>query len=236
MQKSCRTLPVGLLILVAALSAQRPPICEQIAKAYGLDSFPQIEQLRYTWNADFGGVKISRSWTWEPKTDSVSYDGKDKAGNPVKVSYLRSQLASQTAVVKDEIDKAFINDKYWLLFPMQIYTDKSATIEDTGAAKLPLGKGSAKRVVVKYPSEGGYTPGDSYELFVGADNRIHEWIFHRSGAATPTMIASWAEYKKAGPLLFSTDHRGTLNGKPARVFLTDVSVKLAGAAAPVSAK
>jgi hypothetical protein len=35
-------------------------------------------------------------------------------------------------------------------------------------------------------------------------------------------------YKKAGPLLVSTEHRGTADGKPVRVFFSDVPVKLAG--------
>jgi hypothetical protein len=33
---------------------------------------------------------------WEPKTDRVSYDGKDKGGKPVKLTYLRSQAGSWT--------------------------------------------------------------------------------------------------------------------------------------------
>jgi len=34
--------------------------------------------------------------------------------------------------------------------------------------------------------------------------------------------------KKAGPLLVALDHRGTGDGKPLRIFFTDVAVKLAG--------
>ena len=42
-----------LLILPATLCAQpRPPILEQIAKTYGLDSYGQIEAIRYTWDVD----------------------------------------------------------------------------------------------------------------------------------------------------------------------------------------
>ena len=96
---------------------QRPPIVEKLAKTYGLDSFGQIEAIRYTWNATFPGVNISRTWTWEPKTGQVTYEGKDKDGKPVKVTYLRSQLSSQPANVKDDIDPGFLNDNYWLIFP-----------------------------------------------------------------------------------------------------------------------
>jgi hypothetical protein len=221
----------ALLLIPAAPSwaQQRPPISEQIAETYGLDSFGQIEELRYTFNAAFGEVKLSRTWVWEPKVDRVAYEGKDKAGKPVKLTYLRSQLSSQAAVVKDEIDPGFINDQYWLLFPLHVSWDSSAKVEDTGTHKLPLGKGSAERVVVTYPPEGGYTPGDTWELFVGTDKRVQEFIYRRGGSAKPSVVvASWGDYKKAGPLLVSLDHRGTADGKPLRVFFSGVSVKLAG--------
>jgi hypothetical protein len=229
-------LVLGVLVLAATSLAQKPPISEQIAKTYGLDSFGQIEGIRYTFNAVLGDVHLSRTWIWEPKTDQVSYDGKDKAGKPVKVTYLRSQVNSQPAVVKGEVDPSFINDQYWLLFPLHLVWDGSAKVEETGTHKLPLGKGSAARVVVTYPSDGGYTPGDIWELFVGADNRIQEWVYHRGGSPKPAAIASWEDYKKAGPLLISLNHRGTRLGKPIRVFFSDVSVKLVGANTWVNAQ
>jgi len=233
-----RLLVVAALALATRSWAQdRSPIAEQIAKTYGLDSFGQIERIRYTWNADFGQVKISRSWVWDPKTDQVSYEGKDKTGKPVKITYLRSQVSSQAAVVKDEIDPAFFNDQYWLLFPLHLSWDSSAEVKETGEHKLPLGKGSATRVVVKYPSAGGYTPGDTWELFVGADNRIQEFVYHRGGSKKPTLVvASYADYKKAGPLLVSLDHRGTADGSPLRVFFSDVSVQLVGSDTWVNAQ
>ena len=225
-----RLLVLGVLVLAATSWAQkRPPISEQIAKIYGLDSFSQIERIRYTFNAP--ELNLSRTWVWEPKTNQVSYEGKDKAGKPVKLTYRRSQLSSQAAVVKDEIDSAFINDQYWLLFPLHLAWDSSAKMEDTGMHKLPLGKGSARRIVVTYPPEGGYAPGDTWELFVGPDNRIQEWIYRQGGSAKPTGVWSWEDYKRAGPLLVSLNHRGRWkDGKPVRVFFSDVAVKLVGGA------
>jgi hypothetical protein len=64
----------------------------------------------------------------------------------VKVTYLRSQLSSQPANVKDRIDPPFINDQYWLVFPFHVVWDASAAVEDAGMHKLPLGKGSAELV------------------------------------------------------------------------------------------
>jgi len=91
---------VLMLVLAASCSQKRAPVREQaanpitreqIARTYGLDSFGQIEAIRYTWNAQFPGVNVSRSWIWEPRTNKVSYEGKDKDGKPVKVTYLRSE-------------------------------------------------------------------------------------------------------------------------------------------------
>ena len=42
------------------------------------------------------------------------------------------------------------------------------------------------------------------------------------------MIARSTGYKKAGPLLIATEHRGTADGKPLRVLFSYVSVKLTG--------
>jgi hypothetical protein len=202
---------------------------EQIAKTYGLDSFGQIEAIRYTWNAQFPGVNVSHSWVWEPKTNKVSYEGKDKDGKPLKVTYLRSQLNNQPDTVKNEVDPSFVNDNYWLLFPLHAYWDRSATVTDQGVKQLPQGNGSANLVSVKYPSEGGYTPGDTWDLYVGKENRVEQFVYHRGGTRKPSVVtATWEGYQKAGPLLISTEHHGTADGNPVRIFITDVSVKLKG--------
>ena len=224
---------VSVLVLAAASHAEeRPPIFQQMFKAYGLESFDQVEKIRYTFNLEFPGLNLTRSWEWEPKTDLITYDRKDKDGNPMKLTYQRSQLSSQSDFVKNEIDPAFSNDNYWLLFVLHVSWDGSAKVTDEGMQKLPLGNGSAERVVVKYPSEGGYAPGDTWELYVGADNRIEEFVYHGGGPGTQQrpklLMATWADYKKVGPLLISMDHRGTSDGMPTRVFLSNVSVKLTG--------
>jgi hypothetical protein len=230
--KTMRFLVFGVLVLAASSWAQtRPPILEQIAKTYGLDSYGQIEAIRYTWNGEIPGVfKLSHAWEWEPKTGKVSYEGKDKDGKPVKVSYLRSQLSSQPDAVKNEVEPAFVNDNYWLLFPLHAYWDTSATVTDEGMQKLPQGSGSAEKVVVKYPAEvGGYTPGDTWDLYVGKDKRVELLVYHRGGTKKPQLVtASWTGYKMAGPLLISTEHRGSADGKPLHISITGVAVKVAG--------
>lgn len=219
---------VVLVLAVPSRAQNKPAISEEIAKAYGLDSFGQIEQIRYTFNLDSPALKlkVARSWVWEPKTGRISYDGKDKAGKPVKVTYFRSRVSSQDAVVKDEVDPAFNNDQYWVFFPFHQFQDSRTKVEDAGMQQLPLGKGSAEKVVVSYAAEaGGYTPAATWTLFVGPDKRVKEFVFR---STQEVVIMTWTGNKMAGPLLVSTDHRGTKDGKPAHIFFTDVAVKLTG--------
>jgi hypothetical protein len=213
-----------------AQAPQRAPILDQVAKTFGIDSWDQVEAVRYTWNGEITGLfKAAHKWEWEPKTHKVSFEGTDKDGKPVKVSYVRTDLSSQPDAVKNQIDPSFINDNYWVLFPFHAYWDKSASAIDQGKFNLPLGPGMAELVPVKYPADGGYTPGDTWDLYVGKDNRVVYFVYHRGGAKPPSrVLASWAGYKRAGPILFSTEHRGTADGKPLHIFITDVAVKVTG--------
>ena len=231
----------GVLILAASCWAQqRPPIVEKLAKTYGIDSYGQIDAIRYTFNLDVPALKLklAHSWEWEPKSGQVTFESKDKDGKPVKVTYNRSQLSSQPADVKEQMEPAFVNDNYWLIFPFHVYWDTGATVTNESMQKLPMGTGSADKVVVKYPAEaGGYTPGDTWELYVGKDNRVELLVFHHGGNAKPSVvIATWTGYKKAGPLLVSTEHKGTADGAPLHLWFSNVAVRLAGSDTWMDAK
>ena len=226
-----RLLLMGVLFaLPASAGAQpRPAVVDQLGKTYGLGSWDKVEAVRYTFNAQLGALNVARTWTWEPKTDQVTYEGPDASGKPMKVTYLRSQIGSQPDDVKNRIDPGFINDQYWLILPFHVVWDTSATITDEGQQKLPLGQGSADKIVMKYPSSGGYSTGDTWDLYLGPGGRIVEMVYHRGGPKKPTtVIAPWTGYKKAGPLLVSTDHKGTADDKPVHISFSNVAVKLTG--------
>jgi len=237
MRNARRFTIMGLLLCVVLVLApnsraqQRAPILDQIAKTYGIDSWDKVEAIRYTWSVDIPGLfKAAHKWEWEPKTGRVSYEGTDKDGKPVKVTYDSSQLGSQSDQVKNEIEPSFVNDNYWLIFVFHAYWDKSATVTDEGMKKLPIGVGSAELVSVKYPAEaGGYTPGDTWDLYVGKNNRVQAMVYHRGGPKKPSLVtATWTGYKKAGPVLISTEHKGTADGKPLHIFISDLAVKVTG--------
>jgi hypothetical protein len=217
-----------LLILPAVSGAQQlPTAAERMAKTYGLNSFEQVEAVRYTFT--IAGLVPPRTWEWNPKTDTVSYEGKDKDGKPLKVTYQRSQLDSQSDAIKTQIDPGFVNDQYWFLLPLHVAWD-GATVTDEGMHDTPLGKTPAELIVVKYAS-GGYSPGDTWDLYVGKDHRVEEMTYHRAVPVPglPNLVnATWEGYKKAGPLLISTEHHGTADGKPFELSFLDVSVKVTG--------
>jgi hypothetical protein len=222
-------LTVGILLLLptAAVAQQLPQAAQQMAKTYGLDSFGKVEAIRYTFTIP--GLVPPRTWEWHPKTDTVTYDGKDKEGKPVKLTYKRSELDSQSDVVKSQIDPGFVNDQYWLLLPFHVVWD-GAGVTDEGMHETPLGKTPARRIVVKY-AESGYSPGDTWDLYVGPDKRVAEMTYHRAVPVPklPNLVnAKWEGYKKAGPLLFSTEHHGTADGRPFELSFTEVAVKLKG--------
>ena len=225
-----RLFALGLLLIlpVASGAQQLPPVAEQMAKTFGLDSFDKVEAIRYTFAIP--GLIPPRTWEWHPKTDTVTYEGKDKAGNPMKVTYKRSELDSQSDVVKN-LDPDFVNDQYWLVLPFHVAWD-GASVTDEGMHETPLGKTSAQKIVVKYAAS-GYSPGDTWDLYVGPDHRVAEITYHRAVPVPhlPNLVnAKWEGYKKDGPLLFSTEHHGTADGNPFELTFTDVAVKTKGSA------
>jgi hypothetical protein len=221
---------VGLTVLLAlTISA---PAAEkggdprtQIAAAAGIKQFNQVEELRYTFNIQLPDRVVSRSWSWEPKKDRVTFKGTSDQGGTV--TYDRASLGTASEQVK-KLDPQFVNDNYWLIFPLRLYWDESAFVTAYKApAGLPTGSGEARRIVVKYPGDEGYTPGDVYELFVDKSNRIVQWIYRKGGEPTPSRINVWGDYRKVGPLTLSLERKGA-EGKFPRVWFTDVAVRLTG--------
>jgi hypothetical protein len=207
---------------------------EQLADAYGLKNFEQVEELRYTFNVQLPDRVVSRAWSWEPKKDRVVFRGTAEQGGTVE--YERSALAGQASEPAKKVDPWFVNDNYWLIFPLRLAWDQSATVAaDDAPSPLPIGTGGqARRIIVRYPSNEGYTPGDVYELFIGASDRIEQWIYRKGGDPKPTRVTTWEDHRRVGPLTLSLDHRGPDGSF--RVWFTDVAVRLGGQSDWVNAR
>jgi hypothetical protein len=219
-----------LIITISACAGQNTEtrqmtIRQRIGNAYGVQYFPQVDQIQYTFNVRIGEEQISRFWIWEPKLNRVNFKGTDYTE---AVSYYRHDIETTASAALKKVDAWFINDNYWLLFPFHIVWDTDATVEDSGRRKLPIGDGKAARVVVRFPASGGYTPGDVYEVFLDDHDRLTQWVYRRGGSEEPTRVTTWEKHRQLGPLLVSLDHRSA--DENFRIWFTGVGVKMVGAA------
>ncbi|MEJ5360371.1 MAG: hypothetical protein WHT06_17080 [Desulfobacterales bacterium] len=232
-------LPRILFAALTALLLDAPPspagdLRAAIARGSGLAAFDAIEEIAYTFHVKLPEREVSRSWVWAPAADRVTFR---PTGDPAgELTYERGALASGSAPERARAaDPAFVNDNYWLLFPLRLTWDLSARlVEEPAPAALPIGSGRARRVVVTYPADEGYTPGDVYELFLDAEGRILQWVYRKAGSASPTRVTTWEDWRPAGPLVLSLDRRGA-DGL-FRVWFTDVAVRPKGAAGWIPAR
>ncbi len=195
------------------------PLNKQIAAAYGIDSFSNIKSITYTFNVEFNGKKFSRKWQWNPKTNDITYWGKDSANKEITLSYNRNKPMDDAT---KKIDAGFINDNYWLLFPFHLVWDANVKFTDEGVKKFPFGNEKGRALMVKYSDKVGYTPGDAFELFLGKDNMIKQWIYFHKGNLSNPRPAMWQGNKNFDGVIISTLH--TTPANKFKLWFSDVKV------------
>jgi hypothetical protein len=175
-------------------------MASRTARRYGLDDFGKVAALHYVFRLDAGERKVEREWTWYPRRDSVEYSGKGPDGTAIRKAYSRRDPRGMDSPETRSIDAWFINDQYWLLFPFHLVWDKGIRLENAEASGH-----AAYRLTVTYPPEGGYTPGDAYDLFLDSAGTIRRWAFRKGGAPGPGKAALWSEPVPVGPLRLSLE-------------------------------
>ena len=75
-------------------------------------------------------------------------------------------------------DRAFINDKFWLLVPFQLIWDKAASISTETRTAAPISKTLLNKITLTYPDTGGYTPGDAYDIFYNELSKYISFAFY----------------------------------------------------------
>ena len=207
-----RALTAAALLVAAACSTSAGPAdgsaaeaasaIDSIAAAHGLARWSDVERLDFTFAVDVADTtRVRRAWTWYPRADSVTLatDGRT-------VAYVRSEPLDS---VGRAADAEFVNDTYWLLMPFYLVWsedgyERAVTYRDT----MPLSGALGTKVTVQYRAEGGYTPGDAYDLYVDDGYRLREWVYRRGGQPAPSMVMDWGGYEDLGGLVLPTDHRG----------------------------
>ncbi|TGV03227.1 hypothetical protein [Flavivirga rizhaonensis] len=173
-------------------------IAEKIANAHGFENWKHVTSIHFTFNVDKDSIHFERTWTWNTKTsDVLAINKKDT------ISYNRAKIDSTLT----SVDSAFINDKYWLLVPFQLVWDKGLSISEPIKEIAPISKTEMSKITLTYSAEGGYTPGDAYDIYYGNDYLIKEWIFRKGNSNEPSMITTFENYKDFNGIKIALDHK-----------------------------
>ena len=186
---------------------------DSVAAAHGYANWPVIERLDFDFQVEVADtVRTDRQWTWFPQRDSVIAHSAEGS-----ISFVRSNQLTDSETTADS---RFINDSYWLLMPFYLVWSKdgyTSTVKRAQAA--PLSEEPMTMLTIQYDQQGGYTPGDAYDLYIDEDYRLKEWTFRKGGQQEPSMSMSWEDYKELDGLLLPTNHSGS---GPVRIFHEDV--------------
>lgn len=194
------------------VSEQEMSVVEKLAHASGYENWKNIEELKFTFNVN---DRPGRTWIWLPKTNEVTAIS---AGDTL--TYNRNDMDSTAYAMNGK----FINDKYWLMAPINILWDeKSTTTEHATGVEAPISKQTMQKLTVTYNQEDGYTPGDAYDFYFDDDFTVKEWVFRRGNQAEPSMITTWEDYTDVGGLQLSQMHKN--EDGSFKLFFTDLEAK-----------
>ncbi|APY12066.1 hypothetical protein BWZ22_12870 [Seonamhaeicola sp. S2-3] len=204
-----KNLCFAFILLLLGFSCQKEPtVTQKIANAHGFENWDKVTNISFTF-----GEK--RSWKWSVKTNDIILTTKEDT-----ISYNQSALDSTSL----KADRAFINDKFWLLIPFQLVWDKTASVSEMAKETAPISKTLMNKITITYPNNGGYTPGDAYDIFFDDDYIIKEWIFRRGNTKEPSLINSFENYQNFNGIKIAQNHK-TPDGKQVAK-LTHIKINL----------
>ena len=208
-----------IFLLILSVSCDRSgdkdqTIVEKIAQANGMESFEEVEELKYTFNVRVNDtLRTSRKWIWRPQDKTATLTTEDST-----VTYNYETEAAD----HKQTDQQFINDQYWLLFPFHLVWDEME-YEHVEDATAPISGKNLQKVTVSYPEGAGYTPGDVYEIYFGEDHIIREWVYMPGGNEDRAFATTWEDYRDFGGMKMATNHRSADGSF--ELFFSDISVE-----------
>lgn len=188
-------------------------VTTKIALASGFNNFEDVKQLNFTFNVRVNDtIRSQRDWKWFPQEQRV-----ELTENGETRSYINDGDLDES---EEAIDQKFINDTYWLLFPYQlIWSDYE--FEHNRSAVAPISGEEMEKISIKYPSNGGYTPGDTYHLFLTPDDSlIKEWTYESSSGRS--LSTTWEDYETFNGITIAKMHKS--QDESFQLFFTDIEV------------
>ena len=188
-------------------------VTTKIADANGFANFKKVNQLNFTFNVKVNDtVRSQRSWKWYPKKNKIELTEKGET-----FSYIKKDTLGEQAKAADQ---KFINDTYWLLFPYQLMWS-DFKFEFNQMANAPISQQQMQGLVVNYTDDGGYTPGDTYSLYLSDDLMIKEWTYESAGGRSLT--TTWEDYETFKGITISKMHKSPDGSF--QLYFTDIEVK-----------
>lgn len=188
---------------------------EKIANAHGYDNWSKVKTIAFR----FGGKKedpnSGRAWVWNPKTNAIKLTRNGEA-----IEYNRNSMDSLAL----NTDRAFINDKFWALIPFQLVWDEGITISASEKALSPVTQQALNKITITYSNEGGYTPGDAYDIYYDDTFIIREWSYRRQNTPEPSLSNTFENYQDFNGIKIALEHKkveGDWN-----LLLRDIKVEL----------
>jgi hypothetical protein len=206
-----------LLIFVLIIACQQPKsnndkkeeqnneivtLSDKIAEANGLDQWNEVDSLTYEFIVEMKGETIARrKWSWKPGIDEVTM--LDTAIDSLEsITYNRAEKEN----FKD-IDQKFINDQYWLIYPFHLVWDNNIKKSIKKNVKAPLSGIEMTELTVSYGKDTGYTPGDTYKVYVDDEHIIREWSYFPHGSDEPRMTTTWEDYNEIQGIKIAKTHQ-----------------------------
>ena len=187
---------------------------EKIAMVNGFEEFDSIKKIKFTFNVKVNdSIRSERRWNWNVGTNKISLTENDSV-----MSYTRKDSLAED---KKYIDQRFVNDSYWLLFPFQLKWSL-ADLSDPKKATAPISGDKMQMLTVSYPKDGGYTPGDSYDIYFDDEFMIREWVYKSSDGGRE-MATTWEDYKDFKGIKIATMHKS--KDDSFELFFDDITVE-----------
>ncbi len=188
---------------------------EKIAHRAGYARWNDVQEIAFTFNvSNAQGVARSRQWTWNPKTGDVLMIAQTDT-----IQFNRKQALNE---LQTEADKHFINDSYWLLPEFKFLTDKGTTITEKSGVNAPISAVNMDMITIAYNGDGGYTPGDAYDVYYNKNYEIKEWVFRKGNDTIQSLMTTFEQIESHGGINITTDHR--LPDRMSRIHFTNIKV------------
>jgi hypothetical protein len=195
--------------------AKKLTIAKKIANAHGYENWSKVKTFAFTFGGIIEDSTSGRSWVWNPKTNIIKM-----SQNGETIEYNRNSMDS----VALNADRAFINDKFWALIPFQLIWDEGTTISESTKEKSPINQQDLNKITITYANEGGYTPGDAYDIYFDDNYIIREWSYKQNNAPEPSLSNTFENYSDHKGIKIAQEHKFAEGNK--NLLIRNVKIEL----------